>query len=471
MSYSIMKKGLEPICAGVILLAACFPGSLSSSLWAQTDSASRQPVTSMSSADNSQSEDVSDDRMQAPPPVSGQAYPAILSSQERSNYIRGGVVFTGAYSDNAVGAVVNGHPVTDESYSVAPMVALDQTTSTTHLLLTYAPGFTFYQHTSSRNEADENAAIEFEQRLSPRVTLSAKDNFQKSSDVFNQPDFALAGGVSGGALGANSSVIAPIAERLSNLGNAGISYQFDLNSMAGASAMFANLHYPDPAQVPGLSDSVSQAGSVFYSHRIARRHYVGVAYQYQRLLSYPAGQANETQTHAALFFLTVSATSKLSISLFGGPQYSATVLGSPFPAAQAWTPAAGASINWQTRSTSLAASYSRTIAGGGGLVGAVQLDSATAAVQQRMTHTLSGSVAGGYAQNDLLASAFSSLDNGHSISGTAALQQQFGQHLGLQAGYTRIHQSYSNIAVITATPNTNREFVSLSYQFSKALGR
>jgi hypothetical protein len=54
--------------------------------------------------------------------------------------------------------------------------------------------------------------------------------------------------------------------------------------------------------------------------------------------------------------------------------------------------------------------------------------------------------------------------------GTAGLQQQFGQHLNLQLGYTRLHQDYASVAVL-ATPNTNREFVSISYQFAKALGR
>jgi hypothetical protein len=60
--------------------------------------------------------------------------------------------------------------------------------------------------------------------------------------------------------------------------------------------------------------------------------------------------------------------------------------------------------------------------------------------------------------------------NGHTILGTAGLQQQFGQHLNLQLGYTRLHQDYTSVAVL-ATPNTNREFVSISYQFAKALGR
>ena len=71
----------------------------------------------------------------------------------------------------------------------------------------------------------------------------------------------------------------------------------------------------------------------------------------------------------------------------------------------------------------------------------------------------------------VLGSPLLGVNSGHSISGTASLQQQFGQHLGLQFGYTRIHQNYGNVEVISATPNTNREFVSISYQFSRALGR
>ena len=154
-------------------------------------------------------------------------------------------------------------PVSDVSYSVAPFIALDETTTRLHFILTYAPGFTFYQRDSSRNEADQNASINLQYRLSPHVTFSARDGFQKSSNVFNQPDLGSAGAVSGGTQEANFSVIAPIADRLSNSGNVGITYQFAANGMVGASGTFTNLHYPDQAEVPGLFDSSSQAGSVF----------------------------------------------------------------------------------------------------------------------------------------------------------------------------------------------------------------
>ena len=443
-------------------------------VWAQVQGAATRPLLAMgggadNSADNNGS-DSNDDRMLTPPPVSGQTYPTAFTSEERANYLRGGLAFTTAYDDNVLGEAVNGHPVSDVSYSLAPMVGLDESTSRMHTVLTYAPGFTFYQRTNSRNEADQNASIQFQYRLSPHVTFSAIDGFQKSSSALNSPDLSV-GGVSGGASGANFSVVAPIADRLTNSGNLGLTYQFSLNSLVGASGTFTNLHYPSPAQVPGLYDAESQAGSAFYSFRIARRNYVGAVYQYQRLTSYPTAGLDETQTHAVLFFYTLYATSRSSISFFGGPQHYDTVQPSAVASLSGWTPAAGASFNWQSRLNSFALSYSHGIASGGGLIGAVRLDSATASIRQQITKTLSGSLAGGYAQNDLVGSLIAGAGNGHSITATASLQQMVGQHLNVQLGYTRLHQDYKSIEVLSAIPDTNREFVSFSYQFSRALGR
>jgi len=416
--------------------------------------------------------------MITPPPVSGQVYPIAFSSEERSNYLRVGLFFTAAYTDTVLNSV-NGHPISDQSYSVGPMIALDETTPRLHCLLSYAPAFTFYQHTNSLNQADHNASIEVEYRLSPHVTLSAADGFQKSSNILNQvPDLPSGGVVPGGAQGANYSVIAPIADHLSNSGNAGLSYQYALNDMVGASGTFSTIHYLDPSQVPGLSDSSSQAGLAFYSHRVGRGQYIGVTYQYQRLLSHLETGDNETQTHAALFFYTyASRSSRFSFSLFGGPQHADT-MEPPFPPQQlqtvrtrSWDPAGGASLGWQGRLNSFALSYMHVISGGGGLMGAVQMDSATASARQQITRTLSASLTGGYAQNNVIGSGLSSNNDGHTISGTVSLQQQIGQRLGVQLGYTRLYQSYSNVPVLSTNPDTNRVFVSISYQFSRPLGR
>jgi hypothetical protein len=474
-------KQLETIRAALIrsVLLAGLSLLVGVSVLAQTDNPPAQPpVPVMVGVDNSSAPadtynpDTSGDRMMTPPPVSGQTYPVALSSEERSNYLRGGLSFTTAYMDNVLGGGAD-HPISDVSYSVAPMIALDETMPRLHYLLTYAPGFTFYQRNSGLNQADHNASIEFEYRLSPHVTFSARDSFRKSSNVFNQPpDFSSGGVVSGGAQGPNFSVIAPVADFLSNAGSVGISYQFALNDMVGASGTFSNLHYSNPSQVQGLYDSSSQGGLAFYSRRVARGQYVGVTYAYERLLAYPTIGQNETQTHAALLFYTFApASSKFSLSLFGGPQYSDTIQPAPLPLVRSWTPAGGASLGWQGKLNSFALSYTHIISSGSGLIGAVQLDSVTASARQQITRTISATVSGGYAQNDVIGSPLSGVYSGHSVSGTASLQQLIGQHLSVQLGYTRLHQSYNNIQVISATPDTNREFVSISYQFARGLGR
>jgi hypothetical protein len=410
------------------------------------------------------------DRMLTPPPVSGQSYPLATVSEERSNYLLGGITFNAAYSDNVLSSTSSG-PVSDVSYSVWPTIALDQTTTRFHTTLTYAPGFTFYQRTSAYNQADQNLAADLRYRLSPHVTAWVHDGFQKTSNVFNSPEQGLDISVSGSPEGLSNTIVAPLADQLNNTGSVGMTYQFSANAMVGASGAFSNLHYPNPDQVPGLYDSATRAGTAFYAFRITPQHYIGVTYQYQDLLAYPARVTNQTQTDAALFFYTFYPTQHFSFSLFGGPQYynagaqfipTGTLVAAPV---ESWTPSAGASLNWQLQRTNIAVSYFHSVSGGSGLAGAVQLDSATASLRQQLTRNLSGTISGAYANNGILTATSS---GGHTIIASAALQRQIGAHISAQAGYTRLHQDY---AFFSANPDTNREWISVSYQFARPLGR
>lgn len=420
-----------------------------------------------------------EDQMQVPPPVAVESYPMTFTSEGRSNYLRYGVSFSTAYMDHVQGyGLLGGH---DESYSVTPIISIDTKTPRLELVGTYAPGFTFYQHTSALNQSDHNASLKFRYRLSPHVTFAAEDGFQKSSNIFNQPNLGPSSSPSGGPDVSNVSVIAPFADRFSNTGSAGLNYQFSLNGMIGASGTFTYLDYPNPSQAPGLYNSRSMAGSAFYSHRISKMHYVGATYQHQRLLAYPVQGQSTTQTDAFLLFYTFYATSHLSLSVFGGPQYSDTA--SPallmlMPSQNAasrkmssWNPAAGASLNGQGKFTSVAISYSHLISPGWGLSGAVLADSGNAAVRRQLWRTLSGSVAAGYTRTQEINPSTSGTSNGHSLFGTVSLQRPVGQHLDVQIGYSHLHQNYSQVTALAAIPNTNRFFVSLSYQFLRPLGR
>lgn len=470
---SVLKKTY--LCCWVVLYSVA--------LWSQSEDPTKAapgqngptPVDSAAPDSNAVVEHP-EDRMQTPPPVAVQSFPLGVTSEERGSFLKYGLSFTTAYTDNALyGFAAN--PVSDVSYSVAPTIALDERTSRMRVVASYAPGFTFYQRLSERNEADHNAAIQFSYRLSPHVTFAAEDDFQKSSNVFNNPNFGYAGGISGSTVVPNFSVISPIADRLTNSGSVGLTYQFSLNGMVGASGSFSILEYPNPSQVPGLFNSNSQAGSAFYAFRFTNVHYVGITYQYQRLVAQPAQGQSETQTHAALLFYTLTPGPHFSLSFFGGPQYSDTSLPA-FPPVEpsavetrSWDPAAGASISWQGHFTNVAVSYSRSVASGGGLLGAVHMQSASAAIRQQLGKRLSASLEGGYAQNSIITGALLSGVSGHTISGTASLQREIGQHLSARLGYTRLHQHYDGVSILSASPDTNREFVSISYQFTRPLGR
>ena len=415
-----------------------------------------------------------DTRMLTPPPASGASYPAVGSAVERSNYLRYGLTFSTAYSDNVFGGV-SGKPIGDANYSIWPTISLDQTTSRLHSVLSYSSGFTFYQKESGRNEADQNAGLNVQYRWSPHVTVSVGDSFRKSSSVFNRPDLASATPVPGSAQAPTVAVVAPLADQLSDVANAGITYQFAANSMVGASGSFAYLNYSNPAEVPGLYDSKSAAGSAFYNHRFSKRHNIGATYQYSKFLAYPveaqSGLRSTTQTHTVSGFYTVYLKPTLSLSFSGGTQhYEATQL--PQPTSRSWSPTATASMGWQGRRTSFAASYSRIVTGAGGLLGAFHSNSATASASWQMTQHWNIGTSGSYAiYRNLTPFFFLSSPGGHTISGTVSVQRAVGEHLSLQAGYTRMHQSYEGIAAVATFPDTNREFISISYHFARPLGR
>jgi hypothetical protein len=455
------------VCWGILVMVAV-PG------WGQVSTTSSVGDATLTNATQATSDsNIQDNRMMTPPSISGQSYPSVGSAGERSNYLRYGIIFTTAYSDNVLGGVTT-TPISDVSYSVWPTISLDQSTPRLHSLLTYSPGFTFYQKTTSRNEADQNASGQVSYRLTQHVTVNVQDLFQKSSSLFNQPDFGSTP-ISGSIQQPTIGVIAPLADMLSNNAKGGITYQFAPNGMIGANGTFHLLDYTNPAQVPGLYNSRTEAGSAFYNHRLSKKNYVGVTYQYSRISAYPvgtqAGSQSETQIQAILGFYSVYFSPTLSLSFSGGPQHT-NVAEAPSPAFSSWSPAGTVSLGWQARRVGLAAIYSRTVSSGGGLVGSYDSTNAGGSANWQLARSWTAGASVSYGIYKTQSTLFSSSNpGGHTISGTTTIRHTIGQHLSIEGGYSRVHQSYETIAAVAAFPNTNREYLSLAYHFARPLGR
>jgi hypothetical protein len=414
---------------------------------------------------------VDQSEMLTPPSVGTGAYPGEAGSRTRSNYLRTGWTASTSYSDNVLGSG-SANPIADTIYSFWPTIEIDQTTSRQHLLLNYSPGFTVYQHTSSLNQTDQNAAFNFKYRLSPHITAIFKDAFQKSSAILDQPDSLSGRQIAGSSPYPPIAAVATDADQLTNLANVQLTYQFSMNGMIGASGTFTNLHYPDLAAVPGLYDSHSKGGSAFYNHRLSKMHYIGATYQYAQILSYPVNAQSTVQTHAVSFFDTIYLKPALTISVSGGPQHF-EIMQSPLPAYGSWSPTLTASIGWQGQRMDAGLGYTRTVTAGGGLAGALQSNGASIYTRWKATRAWSAGLAANYAINRNVTPSYfvSNQEGGHNIGGTASVQHPIGEHYVFGLGYTFLRQSYSGIQVISNAPDTNREFISISYQFSRPLGR
>src|ERR1700741_68608 len=164
-----------------------------------------------------------DSSMMTPAPLSGGAYPGIVGSEERSNYLSGGLVFTGAYIDNLL--LGGTSPTSDETYSLVPTIGFDRRTPKQEESLNYGSGVTLYQHTSQYNAVAQNATASYRFSISPYTVINVGDTFQQNNNLYNQSNPFTGAGISGTPGQSNGLVISPFQNQLTNSSNAGIHYQ------------------------------------------------------------------------------------------------------------------------------------------------------------------------------------------------------------------------------------------------------
>jgi len=406
-----------------------------------------------------------DQSMVAPPILTGAASPlAFTSESERSNYLRGGATGSFAYNTNVINTT--GSPVGDELYTISPFIDLDINRTRFRFSTIYSPGFTFYQHLTDRNQSNQSLGLNFAYRLSPHVTFTAQDSLAKTS-TYSGLAFNTLAGVPNAIQSPNLAVVAPVSDTLINAASVGLSYQFGRNDMVGVTGNSSMLRYLNQSQTPGLFDSTGYGAGGYYTHRFGR-NYLGVNYLFQDFTTETIQL--KTKTDSIYGSYTFYLKPNLSLSAFGGPQYSDTFGPGTVPIKK-WSPAGGGSVSWQGEQTSFAVTFSHRITDGGGLPGAVTANSVNASFRAQLTRTIIGAVGAGYSSNTALDPAFQSQSNGNSASATANVQRNFGEHFSGSVGYLYFHQSYNNIPVINTAPNQSQVSISVSYYFERPLGR
>jgi len=399
---------------------------------------------------------------------------AFSSEMERSNYIRGGINFGAAYNDNA--QLTPTGEVGDTTYSVFPNIAVQQTTSRTSWSLGYGAGLSVNQRLSNSNQGSHTLTFDSEFRLTPHLNLRAAEHFSLIAGMFGANSGS---GIDPGQGGGNGTLITPLANQRTSQTVVEMNYHYALKDLVGASGSFYDLHYSDVTTGPGtLSNTRTAGGSAFWLHQIVRGNWAGLSYSFQRITFDPTG---ETLVHDFTVTDTFNISKTLSVSGFIGPEYSdnrGVAATGPntgqYTSFSGWSVAGGLDGSWQAKQTSVTAGFSRHVSDGGGIVGAVRLTNVHAAVRRELRPGWSVTARANYGDNQsltLVSTTTAALIKTTSVG--ASLERNVGRSLGLQLGYFRDFQDQSGSADPTQiyTASRNRVFVTLSYQWAKALGR
>lgn len=399
--------------------------------------------------------------MVKPPPVSGKSYVLETGLEQKKNFISGGIVGGVGYVDNLYPGT--GGNLSEAILSLQPRIAFETSTARESMALQYSPNFILYQPDAAYNEADHELAADLSYEFTPRLAMTLSDHLLRSSNGF------WSGSISGSAETTTPGVIVPWGERLWNEASGGLSYQFSPHGMIGGDGNVGFLNYNSKAQ--GLFNSDSRGGGGFYSARIAASQYLGAIYQYQQSLSYPTGQQYETQTHAFFGFYTLYLTESLSVSVSGGPQHYISE-STGIPSISAWTPAMTASLGWQARHVALAASFTRVVTGGSGLIGTFYSKNANIGGRWEMSRLWSSGANVSYAINkDAVPGTALGSPGGHSFSASANISRRLMDRMSGTLTYDRIQTRFDGIPSLASNPSSDRVMATLEWHFNRSIGR
>ncbi|MGH9825368.1 MAG: hypothetical protein ACREDR_19225, partial [Blastocatellia bacterium] len=280
-------------------------------------------------------------------------------------------------------------------------------------------------------------------------------------------------------LGTNNTIYLPSVRRTSILSNGEFSYQLSERTNMGFGGSFNHQGYqstPQSGPTTSLVYSQTATGNAYISHQFSARNQLGFHYVGQ-VLRFPDQNARTT-THSFLVSEQLNFSRQSVLSIYAGPEYSLTfnqvqlnlgfvIITIPVRANQ-WSASGGVIYSWTGQRAAVVLNYTRGISDGGGLVGAVNLNSGTATVSWRLTPrwNLTSSIAGA---DDQLLGVKNGPNELRTYSANAGLSRQLSKNLSMNLTYGRFNET----GALGNFPIGNHDLVSgsITYSFLKPLGR
>jgi hypothetical protein len=410
--------------------------------------------------------------------ASGQMPTATPSENALPENVLEGVISAGAlFDDHAVLGIASQR--SDITYSVSPSLSFTQAFPRFTWGLSYGPGMAISQHRLYQDQLTHSFGGHFSWRVSRHGTFSAEQGFSLSTNPFigfGQPGFAINPGPT---VSPNQTIYLPNLRSRSIFSHAMYSYQFGERSMLGFGGNFNSLHddsTPSNGSTIPLIYSQTAGWEAYISHQTSARNLFGFQYGGQ---VFKFSQSNaRTTTHSFLVFDQINFTPRASLTFYGGPEYSLIAnqvqlnlgfLAITIPIkTNEWTAAGGVIYSWTGRRAAVTFNYSRGVSNGGGLVGAVELNSGSANMSWKLAPrwSLNGSISGA---DDQLLAVQNGSNEARTYSASLGLGPQISRNISVQFYFERLNQTGSLSGF--ASGNHDIAGASLAYTFRKPLGR
>ncbi len=419
---------------------------------------------------------VDDSPLAAPVTLNGQGGPlAFQSEAPAQSYLSGGISAAGVYTENAL--LTNANKLENFGYMVQSHIAWSQMTSRLKWNLGLNGGFIGNSNLGAQNQAAESATIDATWRLTEHVSFRLSDTFGNVTGLFSSISSQTQQTGVGVVEKSNNTLLVPPVQRvLSNESLLEIGVQVGPNTVTGVRGSYGLIDYPtssQSAQFGTLYNTRGYSAEAFYDWKFAVRQWVGLTVRGQRFETLPA--IARTDVGSVLLYYSFTATPTVTLTLFGGPEYSNTSSAAATAApglngqGHFWSSGEGATLNWGGIRTSANVSYVRQLNDGGGLASSVTLQTASAALRRQLSrrqNEIQFSVA--YSRNNLLLSPSLSAPSIQGLSALASFEQHFARSFAAGVAYSWQRQDLPSSGTSSYTSVVS---FTLSYDFSHPLGK
>jgi hypothetical protein len=382
-----------------------------------------------------------------------------------------------SYDDNILGN--NRQRVGDVALQFGPSLNVRREGQRLSFALSYRPRFRIYRKVSEQNVVDQTLGFDAGYKVSSRLSFRARTSAFYTTGIFqpNQNEESLPGLGSPSSL--NTTVFTPTARQLTWSSRLDASYQAGKHNMVGISVGESKLDFHQQLSNAGSVQNTAQkdAGLVF-QHRLSRHTTLGIDYQYKDIRF---GSDSRTLVHSAFFSYAQQVSPGLTLSVFGGPQFSHLneVVIFPLGPFTVRAPVSLPTSNWalggmltkQLDKTAFQLTAQHQVSDGGGLLGAVVSSSAGANARRRLPGRWDAIWSAGYANNSSL-DPTSSRAAYQSLTAGVGLGHSLTEKLSVRVGYDFVHQRGTGQSQLFADFDRDLWSVQFIYGFHEiAVGR